>query len=131
MALYADVHPPTLYESTGGCMNRSCSDINSTAPGELLEANTSYPHFLSTTVATLTVPASSLIPSITTVTDLTNFATGATLETASEVLTERKDELENKLPAKQCAGDQQYTIFKGNQTLRRMTQLVYLCTVCY
>uniref|UniRef100_A0A3B5R1E4 phospholipase A2 n=1 Tax=Xiphophorus maculatus TaxID=8083 RepID=A0A3B5R1E4_XIPMA len=60
MALYADVHSPTLYESSEsieGCVNSSCSDVNSTAPARLHETNTPRPHLLSSTAATDTVPA--------------------------------------------------------------------------
>ncbi|KAK5606725.1 hypothetical protein CRENBAI_016710 [Crenichthys baileyi] len=106
MALFADVHAPTLYETTQSkedCMNSSCSDINSTASAELQE--TSYPHLLST------VAASSATPSITTVIDDTNSTYGKASETATEATTERRDDLGSLLRAKPRTGIQLYTNF--------------------
>ncbi|XP_038127067.1 group 3 secretory phospholipase A2-like isoform X1 [Cyprinodon tularosa] len=104
MALYADVHSPTQYESARsedeGCMNGSCSYINSTAPAELQETNASDPRLLSTTAATSTVPTASSAPSIT---DGTNFSAGKASMDARESVTE------NNLPARHRAGTQQYS----------------------
>ncbi|MED6270159.1 hypothetical protein CHARACLAT_007124 [Characodon lateralis] len=108
MALYADVHAPTLYETTQSkedCMNSSCSDINSTASAELQETNTSYPHLLST------IAPSSATPSITAVIDDTNSTYGKASETATEATTERRDDLVSVLRAKHRPGIQQYTNF--------------------
>uniref|UniRef100_A0A3Q2GD72 phospholipase A2 n=1 Tax=Cyprinodon variegatus TaxID=28743 RepID=A0A3Q2GD72_CYPVA len=108
MALYADVHSPTQYESARsedeGCMNGSCSYINSTAPAELQETNTSDPRLLSTTAATSTVPAASSTPSIT---DGTNFSLSLSLklniyivfteEESSCTIYKELDECKNKI----------------------------------
>ncbi|XP_007577360.1 group 3 secretory phospholipase A2 [Poecilia formosa] len=97
MALYADVHSPTLYESSEsqeGCVNSTCSDVNSTASAQLQETNASRPHLLSSTAATDTVPASSPIPSVTAATEATNptdaEASGSTV---------RRDGLGNVVPS--------------------------------
>ncbi|KAM4719803.1 group 3 secretory phospholipase A2 [Anableps anableps] len=107
MALYADVHSPTLYEPTEskeGCTNSSCSDVNSTAPAELRKINTSELRLLSPTAAAFMVPASSATPSITAVTDAVKPTEGKASETATEEEEERScimykelDECKNKI----------------------------------
>ncbi|XP_072228794.1 group 3 secretory phospholipase A2 [Leuresthes tenuis] len=97
MALYADIHPPTLYESaqqTEGCMNSSCSIINST---ELLQSTTSNPQLFSTTAATSSVPTLSA-------------------SSPTEPTPERTDDLENALPAKHQTVVEQYVNFTEEQT---------------
>ncbi|XP_041826121.1 group 3 secretory phospholipase A2 isoform X2 [Melanotaenia boesemani] len=106
MALYADVHPPTLYESTEpmeGCTNSSCSIINSTAPTELLESSTSA-QLLSSTAASSMVPTpSARSPSITPATQASS-----SMQRPTESAPERKDDLENALPAKHQTVLEQY-----------------------
>ncbi|XP_023816866.1 group 3 secretory phospholipase A2-like isoform X2 [Oryzias latipes] len=68
MALYADVHPPTLYETTPpeDCLNITCSNISSTVPAEQKVSTLAPQTHLSTTTATATFPTSSRdFPSIT------------------------------------------------------------------
>ncbi|XP_043952592.1 group 3 secretory phospholipase A2 [Gambusia affinis] len=97
MAVYADVHSPTLYESSEskeGCVNSSCSDVNSTSPARLHETNTSRPHLLSSTAATDTVPAASATPSVTAATDATN-----STDAEASASTVRREDLGNVLPS--------------------------------
>ncbi|KAM4532037.1 group 3 secretory phospholipase A2 [Fundulus diaphanus] len=124
MALYADVHPPTLWESTTStedCVNSSCSEINSTAPAELQETNTADSHLLSTTAATFMGPGSSATPSITAVTDVANSPDSKGPEAATEAVTERRDELENVLPSKHRPAIQQ----NSNLTEEERSCIVY------
>ncbi|XP_074546099.1 group 3 secretory phospholipase A2 [Halichoeres trimaculatus] len=57
LALYADVHPPTLYESSNpNAVSMNSSIINTTLPRELLESSTSNPQPPSITAAASTPP---------------------------------------------------------------------------
>ncbi|XP_026209775.1 group 3 secretory phospholipase A2 [Anabas testudineus] len=62
MSLYAEVHPPTLFEytsSTEVSMNSTSYFINTTTPAQLQGSSTSDPQFFSITEAASTVPTPS------------------------------------------------------------------------
>lgn len=126
MALYADVHSPTLYESSEsieGCVNSSCSDVNSTAPARLHETNTPRPDLLSSTAATDTVPAASATPSITAATDSMN-----STDAKASASTVRRDDLGNVLPSTPLAVVRQHNAVTGTSTWRRNR---FSFTLCY
>ncbi|XP_059214361.1 group 3 secretory phospholipase A2 [Centropristis striata] len=80
MSLYAEVHPPTLYESPNPTeVSMNSSFINTTLPGELLRSN------MSITAAASTVPTLSTSP------PASNMATSA------GPAAERRDDLQNTL----------------------------------
>uniref|UniRef100_A0A3P9PRP4 phospholipase A2 n=1 Tax=Poecilia reticulata TaxID=8081 RepID=A0A3P9PRP4_POERE len=81
-------------ESQEGCVNSTCSDINSTASAQLQETNASRPHLLSSAAATDTVPASSPTPSVTAATDSTN-----STDAEASASTVRRDGLGNVVPS--------------------------------
>ncbi|XP_018552654.2 LOW QUALITY PROTEIN: group 3 secretory phospholipase A2 [Lates calcarifer] len=106
MALYAEVHPPTLYESvnpTQSSMNSTISIINTTIPAELPESSTSDPQLISITAAASTCPytfTSSPSASITAVTDVTTSTVTNTSERPAASVPEGGDDLENTLPTR-------------------------------
>ncbi|XP_070845377.1 group 3 secretory phospholipase A2 [Chaetodon trifascialis] len=86
MALYAEVHPPTLYESpnpTEVSMNSTSFITNTTTPTELQESSTAGPQLFSITAAASTVPASSASPTSASITPDTNVTT-STVSNAPE-----------------------------------------------
>ncbi|XP_034565913.1 group 3 secretory phospholipase A2 [Notolabrus celidotus] len=87
MALYAEVHPPTLYESSNpNAVNINGSIINATLPRELLENSTLKPKLPSNTAAASTPPPLISSPSAS-ITSINNNIT------ASE-----PDRLQNSIP---------------------------------
>ncbi|KAM9338722.1 group 3 secretory phospholipase A2 [Symphorus nematophorus] len=100
MALYAEVHPPTLYDSpdpTEVSMNSSA--INTTTPTELLESSsTSHPPLFSVTAAASTVPTPLTgSPSVIPVANVTTSTVTNTPQTSAGPLPEKKNDLENSL----------------------------------
>ncbi|XP_017290536.1 group 3 secretory phospholipase A2 [Kryptolebias marmoratus] len=113
LALYADVHPPTLYESiqpADAFMNSPYSNINSTAPAELQESGISDPQVLPTTDAMSTVSVSATISSSIT-------ATPSVPRKPTTQVTVRRNELENVLPAKHQVVIERYTNTTDEQML--------------
>ncbi|XP_019937174.2 group 3 secretory phospholipase A2 [Paralichthys olivaceus] len=98
MALYAEVHPPTLYESTTPTeagMNSTSTDT--TAPAEFPESSTSHPQLFSITAAASTVPTpSTRSPS----TSFTTNVTTSIVTTISETPTGSVPESRNSLSTK-------------------------------
>ncbi|KAM6903017.1 group 3 secretory phospholipase A2 [Xenentodon cancila] len=104
MALYADVHPPTVYESaevTDRCANGSCSNASSTSDPELPEITTSDPQLTSTTADASTTLPSSPRAAVTKVTISTGAKTSGSAPEASY-------DLENALLAKHQASTERY-----------------------
>ncbi|XP_042250720.1 group 3 secretory phospholipase A2 [Thunnus maccoyii] len=105
MALYAVVHPPTLYEyatPTEVSMN-STSFINTTTPAGSLQNSTSDPHLFSIAAAASTVPTpstSSPSTSIAPVTNVTVSTDNHTSEAPTGSTPEHRDDLGNTLPTK-------------------------------
>ncbi|XP_022074344.1 group 3 secretory phospholipase A2 isoform X2 [Acanthochromis polyacanthus] len=96
MALYAEVHPPTLYTEesinpTEDFMNSTDSIINSTIPAELMLRSTLDPQLFSITAAASTVPTPSTTSSSASITPVTNHTTSS----LSGLLLERRNHLEN------------------------------------
>ncbi|XP_040915033.1 group 3 secretory phospholipase A2 isoform X2 [Toxotes jaculatrix] len=85
MALYAEVHAPTLYESTSpteASVNRTSSIINTTTPAELPESSTSDPQLFSITAAASTVPTPSTGSPSASITPATSVTTSTVTNTA-------------------------------------------------
>ncbi|XP_019134216.1 group 3 secretory phospholipase A2 [Larimichthys crocea] len=101
MALYAEVHPPTLYESPYPTENSSF--INSTIPTEPLENITSSPQLFSITAAASTVPTPSTNSPSSSIMRVTN-ATISTVPIAPQGPTrpvpESGNDLEDTLPTR-------------------------------
>ncbi|XP_020508604.2 group 3 secretory phospholipase A2 [Labrus bergylta] len=98
LALYADVHPPSLYESenqTAVSMNSSI--INTTVPRELLESSKSDPKLHSITAAAASTPTPSTSSTSASITPVTHGNATAVTKTPTG---SKPDRLENTLPTK-------------------------------
>ncbi|XP_045923786.1 group 3 secretory phospholipase A2 [Micropterus dolomieu] len=104
MALYADIHPPTPYESpnpTEVSMNSTSSTINTTTPTELLENSTLHTQLLSVTAAASTAPTPSTSYSSATILPVTTSTfTNTTEGPRGPTAPESTHDLENTLPTK-------------------------------
>ncbi|XP_040012640.1 group 3 secretory phospholipase A2 isoform X2 [Xiphias gladius] len=106
MALYAEVHPPIVYESTNpteACINSTSSIINTTRPGEHPESSTSDPQAFSITAAASTVPTpstSSPSASVPPVASVTTSTVTNTSERPTGSVPERRYDLESTSPFK-------------------------------
>ncbi|KAF6715703.1 Group 3 secretory phospholipase A2 [Oryzias melastigma] len=118
MALYADVHPPTLYETTPpeDCSNVSCSNISSTVGTEQKTTTSSPQTHLSTSTATSTFPSPPR--AFSSITSPPSPGTSTSKGPAGKPAGSRpgRDDLENALPAKLPAVVQQYANVTERQT---------------
>ncbi|XP_070781120.1 group 3 secretory phospholipase A2-like [Enoplosus armatus] len=101
MALYAEVHPPTLYESPNPTeVSMNSSILNTTEPAELLESSTSDPQLFSITAAASTVPTAPTSPPSASITPVTTFTVTSTSEGPAGPVPESRNDLENTLPTR-------------------------------
>ncbi|XP_041666167.1 group 3 secretory phospholipase A2 [Cheilinus undulatus] len=93
LALYAEVHPPTLYESSNlSAVDMNSSVINASIPRDLMESSTSHPKLYSITAAASMPKPSTSSPSVSITPDTNN----------TEMVTKASetDHLENTIPTK-------------------------------
>ncbi|KAF0046078.1 hypothetical protein F2P81_002607 [Scophthalmus maximus] len=104
MALYAEVYPPTLYESTNPTesdVNSTSSIINTTTHSEIPNSSTTDPQLFSITDAASTVPTPSTSSPSASISPLTNVTTSTVTnksETPRGSVPESRDDLERTPP---------------------------------
>nr|XP_046230455.1 group 3 secretory phospholipase A2 [Scatophagus argus] len=102
MAVYAEVHAPTLYESPHSTeVNSTSSVLNTTRPTELVESNTSNPQPYSITAAAFTAPTPSTIPHSTSFTPVASVTTSTVPNTTQGPAgPESRGHLDDTLPTR-------------------------------